>query len=351
MKNSVTTLLFLSAAFTAPPSMAWTASEFYFTLSPTSINPFQENLNPALISDPYTNFIMNDKAYFTAVNIARTSIGERFVSFSPNYWSAVNFTGLDPVDRSASSQSGHAQFGTLPDYGQTAFQLDGQKVGLFLNTEGLQRPNLGIYSSALQLSKTFWTNAPSPWNGVNQDDRFCINLNVDLHSWAGPMVQAGIAVQFHQKNVPGQYIHFVYSMLDTNPANTKREFVMIDNANDSGMPIVHTYFQSQSSVDPDIKMSSPPPDYGVLLEAYTKESTRYPSTISNPKPYAVCTSYSQFQYVLSKVREQRPAFSANPEDFSFNGIVMGVEIDTQNTSQMNFIGVSVHDMNVYRISP
>ncbi len=323
--------------------MAWNAGEIYYSMDASTVNQISPGYNPVLIHDGSAVLPSNGKSFFAAVNIANYSAGSNFVQFSPNIWSAAQWTGLEPVDRSIQSQIGLGYGGNLPSYGNNVFQLDSGKVGMFLNTYGLQRPKPEILSSAMQFSRNF---VPSKvvWTPHDNDSRLCVNGLVDLHSWQGSMSQAMVTMGFEELG-SNRFFFFNVMMLDTNPFNHMIESVIGDNPADTGAPIAISFFQSQPTASLS-RYTSPIPEYGAILEPYQKLSYKSAGNTPAPKNYGFCISSAQFSNVLQDIRAARPQYSSNPSDYRLSLTLFGPEIAGEGT-----VGMSIYAANVYRITP
>lgn len=313
--------------------------EFYYTLSSGSIKSLNDTNSPTINIGPTTVQPNTEKGWFFANNIANSS--QTFQSISATYNGGA-FTGLTTQD-----QPGLVSQKVLtPNNGSVnLFQSYNGAVGMMLSTWGITRPNAGIHSSSLQFVKSFENsiNKPSPWEN-NSSSLLCTNAIIDMHSWYGSQVQAMFTMQFRQKNAPQKWFFLNAMILDTNNANPLGDSIITDNPNDTGMPIALTFLQSNGGTNAAIKYSSPIPNYGAQLGAYTKQFNRQPS--SNDQHYGFCISKQQFQTLLNDINSTHPNLNASTMPENWN---LGVTLISPEIAGEGDLGMSIKAMNVYRL--
>lgn len=343
MKHLKEALISAAIIFSTSSAGAWNIAEFYYTLDSTTIEPIAPGYNPVLIHTGPISRPSNGRAYFNAVNIANNSVGSTFMQFSPDIWSGAQWTGLEPNDRSSQAQAGLSYNGAFPSYGNNVFQIDGGRVGMFLNTYNLAPPN--PYLTSAQQFQRFFTPARRIWNQGDTTSSLCVNGQIDLHSWEGGSSQAMMTFGIDEVGTD-RFFFLNIMMLDTNPNNTMSEGVMNDNPLDTGAPIAHTFFQSQNASNLLSRYSSPISGYGQILEAYTKTPSKSASMTPSPKHYGACIDRSQFSRILQDIRVSRPQFSGDPSAYGISAAHWGPEI-----AGPGIVGMSIHAANIFRITP
>ncbi len=349
-------IFFVSFLFLCQSAHAWSIAEFYYSLNPYSVLPLATGSNPVVNNGGATH--PTNGGYFLANYLVPN--GWSFKPLSPNYWSGANWTGLEPADRSDKSQQGVASTGNMPSYGNSVVQLEGQNIGMQLNTWGLKRPDPQITTASLQFATQF-PPGRKPW--TNPDSQLCMNAIVDLHSWYGNGVQALMTVQFRNSNNANDFFFINVHMLDTDPGNSLKDEIQFDNPADTGGPIAHTFTQTNNAQNPLIKYSSPIPGYGAMLGQYSKTPSKSAGGASNPTHYGFCTSNAQFttllkdinvfikKYNANEMTKTNPRLHAlfsseNPSDYQLVSALISPEIAGEGNA-----GLSVSAMNVYRMLP
>lgn len=314
--------------------------EFYYTLSPYTIKPLTDLDSPTINVGPSTIQPQTSAGWFFANNIV--NIGASFIPISPVNLNGAWFTGLSLSNSSTSSQ----KLLTPNNGGVNLFQVNGGSIGMMLSTWGISRPYPMIGSSSLQFVKIFSDNPiPRPWSN-DPSSLLCTNSIIDLHSWYGGSVQAMFTLKFFQHNNPNKWFFMNIMLLDTNPSNQPIDIVIKDNPHDTGAPIAISHAQTNAASNPNIRYSSPIPNYGAILGAYSKQSNRPASYNSYAQHYGFCISKAQFQTMLNDVNMKAPdmQISIHPEHWGLSGALISPEIAGEGD-----MGMSVTAMNVYRI--
>jgi hypothetical protein len=319
-------------------SYAWTVGEIYYSLNQNTIYPLTSSNNPT-INNGVASFPATNRGFFTANNLVRT--GSNFTPISPNYWSGLIWTGIDPSDRSINSQKGVAPLGSMPSYGQSLVQVNESTVGMHLNTWGLQTPN-PYPTSSLQYVSMF-NPGKLPW--TNSSSQLCVNGLIDLHSWyvpTGSVVQVMFTLLFRKADDPARFFFVNALILDTQGQLNDQIIHDLTGANGTGAPIVLTYVQTNNlPQNPSIQYSSTIPGFGLVLSSFRSEKSNPTSTTSNPKPYGFCISNTQFSNMLSGMN-----FPGVPSNYKLEVALVSPEIHGYANA-----GLSIHALNVYRIVP
>jgi hypothetical protein len=321
-------------------SHAWIVEEIYYSLNKETVYPLTLSNNPIVNNGDGVVFPASGKGFFMANNLVRAGSG--FVAVTPNYWSGITWTGINPSDRSGNSQKGVANFGTLPSYGQSLVQVNSSEVGMHLNTWGLQTPN-PYPTSSLQF-KSLFSPGKQPW--LNSGSQLCVNSSIDLHSWYGAAssnIQFMFTLQFRKIDDESRYFYINALMLDTDGKKVGLKPIPdTSEKNGTGAPILITYVQTNTlPQDPDIKYSSTIPGFGQVLTGFSSDKSKPTSSASNAKPYGFCISNAQFSTMLSDI-----SFPGVPSSYKLEMALVSPEIKGYANA-----GLSIKAFNVYKINP
>ena len=315
---------------------AWTNTEFYYTPQTPDLSRIVVNnvgyLSPAM--QPGLNLMANS---FLDVNAGAT-----FAWLSPNTWSGVTWTGLDPVDRSSASQrAAKSATESVPGYGGTMFQGNGTAVGMHLNTYGPAafpaNAQLQSLQYQVQLDRVVW----------NTSDLLCASgsMNVASAYTSGGVAQAMITLFFDappKPNVhPRQAFHVNAMMFDSRPTWVASDLLMMDSdPNNLSWPIVITHLQTQGQ-DTSV-YSSPVPGYGNLLEPFRKGSVS-----PGNKDRGFCISTTQFARMISDINAKyHLGYTTNASEYVLRHALVGPETST--VGGRGRIGMNVGSFWVYR---
>lgn len=335
-------------------AMAATITEFYYSPQIPSFSNIRIN-NPYHPADPnnpnfYQNtFQANGTPQLMANNIVVTSKNYRFLPLSPTVWSGVQWTGLDPVDRSSNSQQAVGKVGSSPPFGSTVFQMSGYDVGMHLNTfsQATDTPNLPTKYTAASLQ---YAVGFSPTKQVwLKDDLLCMSGQANIASSysAGSVNQVVMAMLFTD-SVTGRSFFLSVQMYDSRPNFPIRDSVIIDGQ-DTGNAILLSFAQSQSNPNPNVIYSSPVPGYGnPLTPVYVG------SFLSGSRDYGFCISKAQFQRGINDANtilaaRQRPLLSTTLTNYGLYTALIGPEIET--SGGRGHVGMTVNRIYVYRLRP
>lgn len=326
---AIATVALLSVPIAAE---AWTNTEFYYTPQTPDLSRLIVN-NPGYLSAapvPGLNLLAN--------NFLEVSAGATFAWLSPNTWSGVTWTGLDPVDRSTASQrAAKAASDPMPGYGSTVFQRSGTAVGMHLNTFGPTSFPGGAPHHSLQyrvdLDRVVWT----------KPDLLCVSGTMNLASsyTAGSVNQAMITLYFQNQANATQGFHVNAMMFDSRASWNAVDTLLIDtDINSARKPIVITHLQTQNQNQS--VYSSPVPGYGNPLEPFRKGSVA-----PGNKDRGFCISPAQFNRMISDINTRYAlGYSTTASNYVLKYVLVGPEIYTG--SGRGHIGMNVSSFWVYR---
>lgn len=292
--------------------------------------------------------IVNNTGYLSAaptlgLNLLANSIldvngGASFAWLSPNVWSGVTWTALEPVDRTANSQRAiKAATESVPGYGSTVFQRSGTAVGMHLNTFGPASFPGGTPLHSLQyrvdLNRVVWT----------KPDLLCVSGSFNLASsyTAGAVNQAMITLYFQNQTNTAQGFNVNVMMFDSRPGWNVVDQLLIDtDINNVHQPIVITHLQTQGQ-DQSV-YSAPIPDYGNLLEPFRKGSAS-----PGDKDRGFCISPTQFNRMLTDINSKFGlGYSTAASNYVLRYALVGPEIDS--SGGRGHIGMDIGSLWVYR---
>lgn len=331
MPKHLSATAILSLALSAPAS-AWTNTEFLYTPQTPDLTRVIVN-NPGRLSAapvPGLNLLAN--------NLLDVNAGATFVAMSPNYWSGVTWTGLDPADRSPASQrAAKAATDPAPGYGATVFQRSATAVGMHLNTFGPASFPGGAQHQSLQyrvdLNRVVW----------NKPDLLCVSGAMNLASsyTAGSVNQAMITLYFENAANPAQGFHVNAMMFDSRPTYAAIDGLQVDtDINSANKPIVFTHLQTQNQNQS--AYSSPVPGYGNLLEPF-----RQGNVSPGVRDRGFCISPAQFNRMVADINGRFGLnYTTNAAAYILRYALVGPEIYTG--SGRGHIGMSVNSFWVYR---
>ncbi|MBL8511219.1 MAG: hypothetical protein JNM52_06200 [Betaproteobacteria bacterium] len=333
---------------------AATITEFYYLSQVPSFSNLiiNNHYNPADPNNPnvvQSTFQANGTPQLMANNIAVTSHNYQFLPLSPTVWSGAQWTGLEPTDRTSNSQRGLGVIGSLPTYGATAFQIDGYKVGMHLNTfaPDANSPTLPTKYSAASLQYAIgFSPQPQIWL---RDDLLCMSGQANIaSSYSAGSVNQVIFTMLFFNSMDQQSFFLNVILYDSRAGLPIRDVVHLDTQG-TGLAIVISYAQSQTYSNPNVIYTSSVPGYGNLLTpAYTG------SFLSGNRDYGFCISKPQFQRILNDINvlnaaSMRPLLSADLTRYRLHVALIGPEIET--TNGRGRVGMSVNQMYVYRLRP
>jgi hypothetical protein len=331
MKNGTGRIGSLAAALcfvAAQPAFSQTITEFYYTPQNGSLqNLVVNNAN----NPPPANGILQ----LVANNIV--GAGYAFQYLSPDVWSGQPWTGLNPTDRSPYSQKALGPTGTTPSHGSTVFQVDGQKVGMHLNTFGVTLPT-GYTAASLQYFIGFPNGGKTLWD---RDDLLCMSgqMNIASSYSAGSVNQVMMTMNFSEPG--GKHFWLNVMMFDSRANYQVADWCHWDQQ-DTNSAIIISHAQSQAG-NPNVIYTSPVSGYGNPL---TPAATGSP--ISGSRDYGFCISKAQFQRALTDINAKYPAgLPTNPLSYKLNLALVGPEIET--SLGRGHAGMSVSSMWVYRL--
>lgn len=314
---------------------AWTNTEYYYT-------PQTPDLSRIVVNNVgYVNPAMQPGLNLMANSIVNVDAGASLAWLSPNTWSGVTWTGLDPADRSSASQRAlKSATETVPSYGGTMFQRNGLAVGMHLNTYG---PTAFPANSPLQslqyqvpLERVVW----------NTSDLLCVSgtMNVASSYTSGAVTQAMITLFFDApaNNVrPRQAFHVNAMMFDSRSNWAANDLLLKDNdPNNLSWPIIVTHLQTQGQNAS--LFSSPVPGYGNLLEPFRKGSVS-----PGNKDRGFCISPTQFAWMISQINSTYHLnYTTNASEYILRYALVGPETNT--TFGRGRIGMNVSSFWVYR---
>lgn len=311
---------------------AWTNTEIYYSPQTPDLTKLIVN-NPGYLSAapaPGLNLLAN--------SILDVGGGATFAWLSPNTWSGVAWTALDPVDRTANSQRAvKAAAESVPGYGSTLFQRSGAAVGMHLNTFGPTSFPGGAQHHSLQyrvdLDRVVWTRA----------DLLCVSGTMNLASsyTAGSVNQAMITLYFQNQSNAAQGFHVNAMMFDSRPDWNVADMLLIDtDINSAHKPIVITHLQTQNQNQS--VYSSPIPGYGNLLEPFRKGGVS-----PGNKDRGFCISPTQFNRMLTDINAKYGlGFSTVASNYVLKYALVGPEI--YSGSGRGHIGMNIGSLWVYR---
>ncbi len=358
----------LLAMFCASPALGYTVSEIYYSMAPETIRSLSDASMPLHLNRQPFNFNdYKDKGIFSTANLLPAN-----ANMIPwPYWSGYPWTGIGAPGSQNVFQKAVSVSGSAPGYGTSLFQQDAGKVGMQINSWGLNRPNELIESSNVQFLKLFMDDSRKvlPWKKAN--DRLCMNGIINLHSWYGP-AQAMMTLHIRDKDSPSHHFFFNTLLLDTGTSQSNQlgDKVILDNQEDTGAPIAISAAQSNLGSNPAIRYSHPIPGYGDLLGAYSKVPYRAENQPGQESHYGFCISVNQliavlqdtntvilqFNKDLPTINAQRAARNLrllNPREL-FSLDVAKYEVDMASVageigSSAN-LGMSIQKMNLYKLS-
>jgi hypothetical protein len=318
------TICFLAAQ----PAFSQTISEFYYT-------PQNGSLQNLVVNNANNPPPMNGSLQLVANNIV--GAGYAFQYLSPDVWSGYPWTGLNTTDRSPYAQRALGPIGTAPSYGSTIFQVDGQKVGMHLNTFGMALPT-GYTAASLQYFIGFPNGGKMLWD---RDDLLCMSGQVDIASSysAGSVNQVMMTMGFSESS--GKHFWLNVMMYDSRPDYQVRDSSHWDQQ-DTNTAIIISHAQGQAG-NPNVIYTSPVPGYGNPL---TPAATGSP--ISGTRDYGFCISKAQFQRAIADINARFGAgFTTNPLSYKLTIALVGPEIET--SLGRGHAGMTVSSMWVYRL--
>ncbi len=311
---------------------AWTNTEIYYS-------PMTPDLTKLIVNNPdYLSTAPALGLNLLANNILNVGSGAAFAWLSPNVWSGVTWTALDPVDRTANSQRAiKAATETAPGYGSTIFQRSGTAVGMHLNTFGPVSFPGGAPHHSLQyrvdLSRVVWT----------KPDLLCVSGTMNLASsyTAGAVNQAMITLYFENQMNTAHGFHVNAMMFDSRPDWTVADTLLMDtDINSARKPIVITHLQTQNQNQSIY--SAPVPGYGNLLEPFRKGNVS-----PGNKDRGFCISPVQFNRMLTDINTKYSlGFSTVASNYVLRYALVGPEIYSGNGR--GHIGMNVDSFWVYR---
>ncbi|MFY7857343.1 MAG: hypothetical protein ACOVQT_14485 [Rubrivivax sp.] len=316
----------------AAPAGAWTNTEFLYTPQTPDLTRVIVNNPGRLSAAPVAGLNL------LANNFLDVNAGATFAAMSPNYWSGVTWTGLDPADRSPASQrAAKAATDSAPGFGATVFQRSGTAVGMHLNTFGPAGFPGGAQHQSLQyrvdLNRVVW----------NKPDLLCVSGTMNLASsyTVGAVNQAMITLYFDNAANTAQGFHVNVMMFDSRANYPAGDNLLVDtDINSAKKPIVVTHLQTQNQNQS--AYSSPVPGYGNLLEPF-----RQGNVAPGSRDRGFCISPTQFNRMVADINGRYGLnYATNASAYVLRYVLVGPEIYTG--SGRGHIGMSVNSFWVYR---
>jgi hypothetical protein len=274
-------------------------------------------------------------------------VGYTWQAFPASSWTGQPWTGLAATDPNYQQQATVANGAAGPGLGATTFQINGQSVGMHLNTFGMTfaRP---YTNAALQFAVRH--NNPWLWTGANASRLLCMSglVNIATSYSAGSTNQA-LATFFTRSSEYGQLV-FNALMFEQNPTVPGMQDQMhLDNAADTGLAIAISYMRTQST--PAGLYTSTVPGYGAPLLEY---STGTPPGAQ--RHFGFCISPTQFAKAITDANTRlasaippRPTISTNLSSYFLETSIVSPEIESANGR--GHLGMTLDAMYVYRLIP
>jgi hypothetical protein len=221
--------------------------------------------------------------------------------------------------------------------GSTIFQVDGQKVGMHLNTFGVALPT--VYTAE---SLQYWIGFPNGGKTLwDKEDLLCMSGQVDIASSysAGSVNQVMMTMGFSEPS--GKHFWLNVMMFDARSGYWVKDWCHWDQQ-DTHTAIIISHAQSQAG-NPNVIYTSSVPGYGNPL---TPAATGSPSY--GHRDYGFCISKAQFLRAITDINAKYGAgFSTNPLSYKLALALVGPEIE--NSHGHGHAGMTVSSMWIYRL--
>ena len=335
VKNTTKIAAIAAVLFTSANARAtWVVTETYYApQTPPLNNLIINNLGVPVYPVPGLNLMANN-----LVNPDST-----MAPLDPDVWSAFPWTALDPTDRTSNSQRAlKLNTATHPNYGATAFQKEGLRVGMHLNTHGPASFPGNVPYQSLQYRVDFANR-----NVWNTSHLLCMSgtMNIATSYSGGSVNQVGMAMNFvDPADNPQQEDRAFYlgvGMFDSRSNWAPQDGLQLDTDPNSGNdPIVLSFAQTQGQNNS--VYTSPIPGYGNLLEPY-----RWGAVSPGDKDRGFCISPAQFTRMLTDINQRFGlGYSTNPANYQLRFALVGPEIFTG--TGRGHIGMNVSSLWIYR---
>ncbi len=226
-------------------------------------------------------------------------------------WDVGHFTELEVPDPKDNYQRG------FNSWGASSVQMYHLSAGAMVNT--FSTPTYPAEPISNAQIFYHWSNSDNehPWNYDSSIVTLHFNMKVnDSYVTGGAVAYTNTALLL-KDTTTNQQIWYVINIYDTRGASAFSEYVMKDSSQDTGLPMVITYFGSGTK-------------YGYR---WINSSYSTGSTFSDWKFYEICINTNNFTTAINAVNSQYgTGLSTNPEDYEIVTLVIEAEVNWEDST-------------------